>query len=127
MDKNQISEVLDLSVDKLTEQLPSLDRESLVELQAQEAAGKNRATALAAIDAALIALDGEPGDEQGDKTPTGGGEKVDPAPKGAGKIPTVEKIPATDFRHPDYTGPLDGEQAAWRVANIKPVREARTK
>lgn len=89
MDKNQISDVLDLSVDKLTEQLP--------------------------------ALDGDPGDEQGDKTPTGGGEKVDPAPKGAGKIP------ATDFRHPDYTGPLDGEQAAWRVANIKPVREARTK
>jgi len=121
MDKNQISDVLDLSVDKLTEQLPALDRESLVELQAQEAAGKNRATALAAIDAALIALDGDPGDEQGDKTPTGVGEKVDPAPKGAGKIP------ATDFRHPDYTGPLDGEQAAWRVANIKPVREARTK
>lgn len=118
MNTEQIAELLGQSVAKVTEQLPALDRESLVELQAQEIAGQNRSTLLAAVDAALVALD----NDDGDKNPTGGGDgKGDPAPKGAGKLST------DDWRHPEYAGALSGEQADWRVRNIKPVREARTK
>jgi hypothetical protein len=112
MDKNQITEVLGQSVAQVTEQLPTLDRESLVEMQAQEIAGKNRSSLLAAIDAALVALDGgePPVKPEADAVP-----------------PPAEKIPLTDYRHPDYSGALSGEQAAWRVHNIKPVRETRHK
>lgn len=38
--------------------------------------------------------------------------------------PAPDDIPDTDFRHVDYKGPLNIEQAAWRNRNIKPVREA---
>ncbi|MEO7200376.1 MAG: hypothetical protein ABIY56_09200 [Dokdonella sp.] len=117
MDKEQITELLGQSVAKVSEQLPALDRDSLVELQAQETAGQNRSTLQAAVDTALAALD-----DDGEKNPLGDGDgKDNPAPKGAGEILI------TDHRHPDYNGSLNGEQAQWRLANIKPVRGARTK
>lgn len=31
------------------------------------------------------------------------------------------------WREADYTGPLTGDQAAWRHANIKPVQDVVTK
>lgn len=43
------------------------------------------------------------------------------------KAKPVEKAPAPPtFRDADYTGPLTGDQAAWRNANIKPA-SAKTK
>lgn len=39
----------------------------------------------------------------------------------------AEKILVTDYRHPDYNGPIDGAQAAWRNANLKPAQGGRTK
>lgn len=48
---------------------------------------------------------------------------ADASPKKGG----AEKIPVTDYRHPDYNGPIDGAQAAWRNANLKPAQGGRTK
>lgn len=48
---------------------------------------------------------------------------ADASPKKGG----AEKIPVTDYRHPDYNGPIDGSQAAWRNANLKPAQGGRTK
>ncbi len=45
----------------------------------------------------------------------------------AAKKAASEPIPVTNFRHPDYNGPLDGAQAAWRNANLKPAQGGRTK
>lgn len=38
----------------------------------------------------------------------------------------VEPKPA-EWQHPDYAGPLDCAQAAWRNRHLKPVREVTTK
>lgn len=35
--------------------------------------------------------------------------------------------PPKPWQEPDYTGPLTADQAAWRHANIKPVRDVETK
>lgn len=35
--------------------------------------------------------------------------------------------PAKPWMQADYTGPLTADQAAWRHANIKPVREVEAK
>lgn len=122
MDKAEISNLLQQSVTNITKELPNLDRASLIELAAQEAASQSpRSTLQTEIDKQLAALDAR--DEEGgaDKNSTAVAGKGEPAAQAAGKLST------DDYRHPDYAGPLNGEQAAWRVANIKPVREARTK
>ncbi|WP_130618002.1 hypothetical protein [Dyella amyloliquefaciens] len=120
MDKAEISNLQQQSVAQISEALPTLDRASLIELAAQEAAAPTpRTTLQAAIDKQLAALDAQ--DEGGDKDSTAVEGKGEPAAKPAGKL-SID-----DYRHPDYAGPLSGEQAAWRVANVKPVREARTK
>lgn len=128
MDKAEITNLQQQSVANITERLPALDRASLIELAAQEAASAApRTTLQTAIDKQLAALDddGEGGDEK--NPPAVDGAAVEPAAKAAGKIEKPEKIEKTDFRHPDYNGPLTGDQADWRVHNIKPVEKVRTK
>jgi hypothetical protein len=127
MDKAEITNLQQQSVAQITERLVSLSRDDLVELAAQEAANDPpRVTLQAAIDKQLAALDdnGE-GDEK--KPPAVDGAAVEPVAKAAGKIDKTEKIPATDYRHENYSGPLSGEQADWRMHNIKPVEKVRTK
>jgi len=122
MDKAEISNLQQQSVAQITEALPSLDRASLIELAAQEAAAQSpRSTLQAAIDKQLAALDAQDEGGDADKNAKAVAGKGEPAAQAAGKLST------DDYRHPDYAGPLTGEQAAWRVANVKPVREARTK
>lgn len=128
MDKAQITTLLTGNVPDITAQLGTLDRESLVELQAQEIAGGNRSTLLKAIDEALVALDD--GDDHPAVGGTPGADGLPPAALGnasakAETKPAKDELPA--WMAPDYAGPLNGEQAAWRVANIKPVRKVTTK
>lgn len=133
MDKAEITNLQQQSVPNITERLPALDRASLIELAAQEAASAApRTTLQTAIDKQLAVLDEDEDkseDKDGDKKepPAVDGATVEPATKAAGKIEKPEKIEKTDFRHPEYSGPLNGEQASWRVANIKPVEKVRTK
>lgn len=48
--------------------------------------------------------------------------------KAAPKTTTEEQAaPAKPWQEADYTGPLTADQAAWRHANIKPVRDVETK
>ena len=125
MDKAEITNLQQQSVPNITERLPALDRASLIELAAQEAASAApRTTLQTAIDKQLAALDDDGGEKE---PPAVDGATVEPAARAAGKIEKPEKIEKTDFRHPDYSGPLNGEQASWRVANIKPVEKVRTK
>lgn len=124
MDKSDVTNLLSQSVAVITEKLSALDRATLVELQAQEAAAGNRVTLIKAIEDRLVALDAD-GDGGTDKPNLPAvGDKGAPAAEAAGK---PAPITTKHWQHPDYAGALNGEQAAWRVANIKPVREARTK
>lgn len=125
MDNAKLIELQGQSVGKITEQLSALGRESLVELQALETnAEAPRSTLLTAIDGALKAMDDAENDgpQKNQPNPSAVGDVAGkPAAKAAGKLA------ATHWQHPDYAGPLNGEQAAWRVANIKPVQAVRTK
>lgn len=134
MDEKQLQELLAQSVPNITDRLPELDRETLVQLQAAEAAGgAPRVTLQAAIDARLKALD----EVEGGTLPPNGNQtnpgttptesagavagKGEPAAKAAGKLSRDH------WQHPEYHGPLSGDQAAWRVANLKPAGEVRRK
>lgn len=138
MDKAAITNLQQQSVPNITEQLPTLDRASLIELAAQEAASSApRTTLQTAIDKQLAALDAadEDGSAGGDDAALAAAaaaeveaEKAAAAEAGAAaKVAPPAKITKDDFRHPDFNGALNGEQAAWRVANIKPVEKVRTK
>lgn len=131
MDKAAITNLQQQSVPNITEQLPTLDRASLIELAAQEAASAApRTTLQTAIDKQLAALDAaeEGGNGGGDDAAIAAAAAAAEAAKAAAEASKPPaKITKDDFRHPDYAGPLNGEQAAWRVANIKPVEKVRTK
>lgn len=132
MDKAAITNLQQQSVPNITEQLPTLDRVSLIELAAQEAASAApRTTLQAAIDKQLATLDAadEGGDAGGDDAAALAAASADEAEKTAAAEAATPpaKITKDDFRHPDYAGALNGEQAAWRVVNIKPVEKVRTK
>lgn len=129
MDKAIITNLQQQSVAQITEQLATLDRESLIELAAQEAASAApRSTLQAAVDKQLAVLDAaeDSGDGNGDAAAAAEAEKQAAAAKASPAKP-AEKITKDDFRHPDYQGPLNGEQAAWRVHNIKPAAKVSTK
>lgn len=119
MDNAQLAELQGKSIAVITEQLPAMDRAALVELAALETAATNsRTTLLSAIDDRLKALD------EADLDPTNNGESPPKATPAAKAEPKPEPKP---WQHPDYAGPLNGEQAAWRVRNIKPVRKVQAK
>lgn len=118
MDEINVATLLQDSVAKITERLPDLSREQLVELSALEAATEApRSTLQAAIDKRLAELDADPDNE----IPPAVVESGEPAAKAAGKLDK------SHWMHPDYHGPITGDQAAWRIANIKPVEKVRTK
>ncbi|MGN6235005.1 hypothetical protein [Dyella sp.] len=135
MDNSNVADLQSQTVEQITGQLPTLDRAALVELQAAETASPNpRTTLLAAIDSALQALDDDGG--EGDKNPSAVGDAAGkPAAQAAGKLGKAH------WQHPEYHGPLTGDQAAWRLANAastdaakdapapnaKPARAARAK
>lgn len=123
MDNAQLAELQGKSIAVITEQLPAMDRAALVELAALETAATNsRTTLLSAIDDRLKALD------EAELDPANNGEPPPKAPPAAKAEPKAEPKPEPKpWQHPDYAGPLNGEQAAWRVRNIKPVRKVQAK
>lgn len=132
MDKAQITTLLTGSVADITAALGTLDRESLVELQAQEIAGGNRSTLLKFVDEALVALDNDGENNSAGVVGKPGAKGLPPSASGdapakskAADKAAPEETP--DWMAPDYAGALNGEQAAWRVANLKPARKVSTK
>lgn len=104
------------TVKEIVPTLNNLDGAQLAELLAMEEADKDpRSTLVEAIKAAQAALEAE-------QKPAGAPPAPETKADAAGKAkPKAEAIPVTDFRHPEYNGPLDGGQAAWRNANLKPA------
>lgn len=118
-----LAEIRNLPIAELAERLPALSAGQLTELRALEAAETDpRKGALEAIDAAIAKAAG-PEVEGGNPPPAGKAGK-----SGASKPADDESAPAApDWQSPDYSGPLDIEQATWRARHVKPVRTARTK
>lgn len=94
-----LQELANLTVDEITDRIPSLSPEQLAELRVLESAtDKPRKGVLEAIDAAL----------------------PEDAPPPA-KTAKAEKAKPEPWKAPDYDGPLDIVQAAWRNHNLKPA------
>lgn len=113
----EIAEIQNLPVAELSERLEGLSAEDLAQLRELEnATGKPRAGALAALDAAAKALDEGPAPQANE-----------PAARAASAKATADDAKAPAWQAPDYDGPLTIPQADWRRHNIKPVARARTK
>lgn len=111
------------TVKEIVPTLNNLDAAQLAELLAMEEADKDpRSTLVEAIKAAQAALEAEqkPAGAPPAAETKAGTEQAKADAAGKAK-PKAEAIPVTDFRHPEYNGPLDGGQAAWRNANLKPA------
>lgn len=113
--ENALSELQNLPVPEMSEQLAALTDDDLAALRKLEAADNGgRKGALAAIDAEAKA-------------------RAEKAGKGADQPVASErgaKAAAADaeaWRGENYTGPLTADQAEWRNATFKPVQVDRTK
>lgn len=132
--------IAELSVAELTAKLDGLSADQLRELHALESSAPNggRVTALAAIEAELerarklgdesagdaqdqIAAGGGSGDSAGGSGGSTAGAGATPAPSAAAEADPPK------WQHPDYTGPLTGDQATWRHRNLKPANVVVTK
>ena len=100
MNHDEIAELLKGSVPDITAKLDGMDRPDLVELLAQESEGKNRESLTKALAKAIEVIDTE------DDPPA-----EDAAP--------AEEEQAPEWKSPTYAGPLTGDQAQWRNANLK--------
>lgn len=110
----KLKSILAGTVPQVTDAVSTMDAGDLAELRTLEQADASpRRGVLDAIEAREKAL------EEAAKPPT----KAEP--KAAAK--PADKADAKPWQAPDYSGPLSGEQAAWRNANLKPVRDAKTK
>lgn len=108
-----VAEIQNLPIAEMAEMLGALTHAELIELrELEEGSDSPRKGALEVIDDALAAA--EP-------------PKVDPPEIVASGAVPAAKPEAPAWQAPEYTGPLDIEQAAWRRRNIKPVRELTTK
>jgi len=97
MDAKQIDDLRRLSVKKIIEHFPALDRAALVTLQATEAEDANpRDSLIEAIAKEIYARDDA--DEQ----------PLDEA--------TTDEAP--DWQRVDYDGPITADQAQWRIQNL---------
>ncbi len=119
------------SINKIREQFDELSGEQLTQLRAMESAEEApRATLVKAIDdkleelgATAPASDTEPlTASQVGLSPAATQDTPPPKPPGAddtAAAPAVEAPAAPAWQAPDYCGPLTGDQAMWRVANLK--------
>lgn len=106
------------SINKIREDLDELDGEALLQLRALESEQEApRATLIKAIDAKLAELGGTApaGDDVSQRPSTGSGRTEGDA----AAAPAAEAPAAPAWQAPDYCGPLTGDQALWRVANLK--------
>lgn len=114
MDIEALTELQQLSVKKIVDQLDELSTEELQQLRLiEEASETPRSSLLSAIDEVRATATVTPQ----------GAEAGAVAPQAA----SAEAIPPSPWRDPEYYGPLTGEQAAWRNANRKPAGKVQTK
>lgn len=99
------------SINKIREQFDELSGEQLTQLRAMESAEEApRATLVKAIDDKLEELGATaPSSDVGPDTSTR-------TPEVAAAGPDTS---APAWQAPDYCGPMTGDQAMWRVANLK--------
>jgi hypothetical protein len=112
MESTDLAEIQNLPIAELTEYLAELTDSELVDLRNLEADNESpRKGALEAIDAEIA-----------QRAPAGDGESAQSA-----VVVSPDKAAEPVWRKQDYTGPLTGDQAAWRHAHLKPVDVERTK
>lgn len=113
-----LQQIREQPINKIREDLDELDGEQLLQLRAMEAAeDAPRATLIKAIDAKLAELGATaPASDAPTNTPPAQLTGADDA-----TAPAVVEAPAASpaWQAPDYCGPLTGDQALWRVANLK--------
>lgn len=103
-EKDKLDQLRELTVKAIGDELPNLSRDELAELLAREAdANDPRETLIKAISKRI--------------------EQIDAEADAPAEAPTTK----AKWMEADYSGPLTIEQAEWRNANIKPVREVTTK
>lgn len=94
--------ILDGSIKDVVAVLPSLKAEEIAELRRREEAGKTRVGVIRAIEAEQAAR---------------AAEGASPA---AARAEPAAPAKAKPWQAEDYNGPLTGDQASWRNANLKP-------
>lgn len=127
MSKTDLTELQNLTVEEIGEQIGGLTAAELGELRSLETDGgaePGRKGVLDAIDAAAAALDAAPAAPASKKK---GGKADKAAPAAAPTIGTAAKDTAPDWQADDYAGPITIPQANWRRENVKPVRVVSTK
>ena len=111
MNDEQIKTLLAQSIEKAKDDIAALPAAVLDDVRAAEKAGQNRAGIYALLDDRAAEL----------------AEAAKPKGEPKATKATKEAAPAKPWQADDYTGPLTGDQAAWRHANIKPVQAVETK
>ena len=117
MDLKQLRE---LSIAKITEQLNELDGAQLVQLRALESdEPAPRVTLIKAIDDKLEE-NGKAAGSTNDLTKVSTDELLEASAKITAALAARGVAPSADkpWKAPDYVGPLTGDQAAWRLANL---------
>ena len=110
----KLKTILAGTVPQVTDAVAAMDAGDLAELRKLEQADASpRRGVIDAIDAREKAL------AEASKPAAKAEPKADAKPAATSE--------AKPWQAPDYSGPLSGEQAAWRHANLKPVRDAKTK
>lgn len=111
MSDDEIKALRSKTVNEIIELLPVMDRPDLVRLAAAEADdAQPRVTLTRAIAQQIETIDADNAPDADD-----------------GAAVAVDASAAPAWHAPDYTGPLDIEQANWRNVNIKPVGGVITK
>ena len=105
MNDEQTKTLLAQSIEKAKDDIAALDADGVAAVRAAEQSGQKRDGIFKLLDARAEEL------AEANK------------PKGEPRA-TKEAAPAKPWQADDYTGPLTGDQAAWRHANIKPVEES---
>lgn len=103
-EQQRLDELLAQNVKDITEVVADMDAEEVEAVKAAEAQGQNRTGVIKAADARLAELNNDDEADQSEASDEGG--------KAArGEMP--------EWKHPDYSGPLTGEQALWRNENLR--------
>jgi len=120
MNHDEIAELLKGSVPDITAKLDGMDRPDLVELLAQESEGKNRESLTKALAKAIEVIDTEDDPPAEDAAPAEEEQAIDTEddPSAEDAAPAEEEQ-APEWKSPTYAGPLTGDQAQWRNANLK--------
>ena len=123
MDQQELKAIQARNVDDAAKAIDGMESaEDLAALRAlEEADGTPRKTVIEAIEKRVAEL--AAGATEPPAPPASSAPKA-PAPAPA--KPATAAAPAP-WKARDYSGPLTGDQAAWRNANIKPVVEVRKK